>query len=80
MTTRPRHGDVLIRVFSESSYELLDATTHAQIAIAPDLETAVKVAGERGGAVWRTNVDNHGRPLGDPVLLLPRTSVGSGSA
>jgi hypothetical protein len=77
MATTPKHGDVLVRVFGESNYQLLDATTHEQIAIVPTLPAAIEVANERGGAVWRENVDNRGRPLGNPVLLLPRTSVGS---
>ena len=72
MKTTLKPGDVLIRVFSESAYEILDATTQQQIAIAPDLHVAVKIASERGGAVWRANIDNRGRPLGDPVLLLPK--------
>jgi len=56
-----------------SSYQLLDATTHKQIAIIGNLEMAVTMARERGGAVWRENADNRGRPLGNPVLL-PRAS------
>ena len=40
--------------------------THEPIAIAPDLRAALRAASERGGAVWRENVDNRGRPLGSP--------------
>ena len=68
-------GDVLIRTVGESSFELVDATTREQIAIVPALQVAVQVAGERGGAVWRENVDSRGRPLGHAVLLLPRSTV-----
>ena len=76
MATIPMHGDVLIRAYAGSSYQLLDATTHKQIAIIGNLQLAVTMASERGGAVWRENVDNRGRPLGSPVLLLPRGSFG----
>jgi hypothetical protein len=75
----PRYGDVLIRAIGDSSYELVDAITHQQIAIAPALAVAVKLAGEYGGAVWRANVDKRGRFLGNPVLLMQRKSVGIGS-
>lgn len=77
MTIGPSHGDVLIRAYSDSSYQLLDAGSYEQIAIIGDLRTAITIASERGGAVWRENVDNRGRPLGAPVLLLPRTSTGA---
>jgi hypothetical protein len=73
MTTIPTDGDVLIRVYVGSSYQLLEATTHKQIAILGNLQMAVTMASERGGAVWRENVDDRGRPLGAPVLLLPRS-------
>jgi len=74
MTTIPTHGDVLIRAYVGSSYQLLDATTHAN-RDSRELPMAVTMASERGGAVWRENVDNRGRPLGAPVLLLPRSSA-----
>ena len=73
MTIIPTHGDVLIRAYVGSNYQLLDATTHKQIAILGNLQMAVTMASERGGAVWRENVDNRGRPVGAPVLLLPRS-------
>jgi hypothetical protein len=72
-TSTPTQGDVLIRVIAGSSYERVDAATREQIAVVPTLDVAVKVAAERGGAVWRENVDTRGRPLGGPVLLLPRS-------
>jgi hypothetical protein len=75
MAATPRPGDVLIRPFGESSYALVDAATNEQIAITSELRAAVKLASEHGGAVWRENVDNRGRPLGSPVLLLPKPSV-----
>ena len=71
MKTSPTHGDVLIRAYAGSN-----ATTHEQIAIIGDLQTAVLMARDRGRAVWRENVDDRGRPLGSPVLLLPRPSAG----
>jgi hypothetical protein len=69
MTMTPPGGDVLIRPFGESSYQLLDMATREQIAIVPELPLAIKVASDRGGAVWRENVDDRGRPIGNPVLL-----------
>ena len=48
MATIPQHGDVLIRVFAQSSYQLVDATTREQIAIVPALPMGLKVASERG--------------------------------
>ena len=56
-----------------SNYQLLDATAHEQIAILGNLQMAVRMASERGGAVWRDSVDNRGHPLGASVLLLPRS-------
>jgi hypothetical protein len=50
----------------------VDAATHQQIAIVPSIEDAIRIAGDRGGAVWRDNVDNRGRPLGEPILLMPQ--------
>ena len=73
MATSPKHGDVLIRVFVGSSFQLVDAMTREQIAIVPALDVAVKLASEYG-AVWRENVDNRGRPLGEPVLLLQKAT------
>ena len=75
MTTAPKHGDVLIRAYAGARYQLLDAATHTHIAIVGNLQMAVTIASERGGAVWRENVDNRGRPLGDAVLLLPKQSA-----
>ena len=75
MTAGPTHGDVLIRTYAGSSYQLLDASTHEQIAVIGTLQMAVMMARDRGGSVWRENVDNRGRPLGNPVLLMPRASV-----
>jgi len=78
MSSIPKRGDVLIRALGDD-FELVDATTREQIAIVPALQEAVQVASERGGAVWRENVDDGGRPLGRPVLILPRPSFGSRS-
>ena len=75
MPATPKHGDVLIRAFGESSFQLVDATTDEQISIAPDLPVAVRIASDCGGAVWRENLDNRGRRLGSPVLLLPPASL-----
>jgi hypothetical protein len=60
----PKDGDVLIRAVGDYSFELVDVTTREQIAIVPALRVALQVASERGGAVWRENVDHRGRPLG----------------
>ena len=66
-----QHGDVLIRDFVGGSFQLLDAATHEQIAIVPSFENVLRIAADRGGAVWRQNIDNRGRPLGSPMLLAP---------
>lgn len=72
MTTSPTRGDVLIRVYAGSSFQLVDAMTREQIAIIGDLKMAVRIGSDHGGAVWRENVDNRGRPIGDPILLMPQ--------
>jgi len=64
-------GDVLLRVYAGSSFELLDAITHEQIAIVPAIEFAIRIAADRHALLWQQNVDNRGRPLGEPVLLTP---------
>ena len=68
-------GDVLIRVFAGSSLELVDAVTREPITMVSSLDEAIAIAAERRAAVWRENVDNRGRALGSPILLLPKVSV-----
>ena len=70
MGTAPRRGDVLIRACG-ASYELVDAVTHDPIAVADTFQQALAMAAKHRAAVWRANVDDRRRPLGEPILVLP---------
>jgi hypothetical protein len=67
--TTVNHGDILIRD-AASAFELLDATTLECVETVGTLYAAIDRARERGGSVWRQNVDNRGRALGEPFLLV----------
>jgi hypothetical protein len=71
MARAPQSGDVLIR-HSICEFELVDPVTDETIARRTTLVDAVRLAANRGGAVWRQNIDAAGRGLGEPILLLPR--------
>ena len=75
MKTAVATGDVVIRSNVGGSFQLVDATTHEQIAIVPSIETALTIGAERGGSVWHENADNRGRILSPPTLLLPSGSI-----
>ena len=75
MAHTPQSGDVLIR-HSTSEFELVDAITDETIARRTTLVEAVRLAANRGGAVWRQNIDAAAHALGESILLLPRRSVG----
>jgi hypothetical protein len=70
MGTAPRRGDVLIRACG-ASYELVDAVTQDPIAAADTFQQAVAIASKHRAAVWQANVDDHRRPPGEPILVLP---------
>jgi hypothetical protein len=70
MEAAPQRGDVLIRS-AGASYELVDAVTHDPIAVADTFQQALAVAAKHRAAVWRANVDDRRRPLGEPILVLP---------
>jgi hypothetical protein len=67
-------GDVIIQVRAGTSLQLVDAVTRGQIGIAASLSEALELAADQKGAVWRENVDHYGRPLGAPILILPKMS------
>ena len=35
-------------------------------------EDAITFGGKHKGAVWQQATDNRGRPMGDPIVVLPR--------
>ena len=71
-----RKGDLIIqRAPGSADFELHDAKTGKLLLVSPTLRAALDLAIARGGALWRYNQDNRGRPLGDPVLLMPRSHV-----
>jgi len=68
----PDPGDLVIRQWDHGRYELLDGATRECIASLESLNDALSFAAKRKGAVWRELLDNRGRPLGPPTLVLPR--------
>jgi hypothetical protein len=69
----PRRGDVVIRHSTSSDFQLVDAVSEELIATSHSLVGAIDLAAARGGAVWRQNLDQRGRAVGLPLLLLPRS-------
>jgi hypothetical protein len=70
MTNKP--GDVLIRHLNSMEYVLADAATREVLAgpfgtFPSALHAARRLAA--GNSVWLEDVDNRGRPLGDPVRI-----------
>jgi hypothetical protein len=69
-------GDIVIsRASGAEVFELHDAVTGSLVLTSQTLRSALDVAISRGGAVWRSNTDNRGCPLGDAVLLVARGTV-----
>jgi hypothetical protein len=62
--------DILIRQWSDSRCELLDAKTEDRLASTASLDEALSIAQKYRGAIWREVLDHRGRPLGPPTLLL----------
>lgn len=60
--------DVVIRHYVGDSFQLIDAATQEQIAIVSSVDHAVRIAGDRAGAVWEERVDP--RAFGTPELVL----------
>jgi hypothetical protein len=65
-------GDVLIRHINSIEYVVTDAITREALdgpfeSFPSALRAAKRLAGEH--AVWLEDVDNRGRPLGDPVRI-----------
>lgn len=63
-------GDVLIRNLPGSEFELVDCVTNEALVPRDSLPAVLRAAASRGVTVWQQNVDERGRPLGDPVKLL----------
>lgn len=64
-------GSVLIRNLPGSEFELVDRDTHELLVARAPLTDVLQVAAARGVTVWQQNVDDRGRPLGEPIRLLP---------
>ena len=65
-------GDLLIIRRGPNLFELVDATTREQITIGSTSKELLRIGARRRGAVWQENVDNRGRPLAEPILVLRR--------
>ena len=64
--------DVLIRNASPDAYLVADALSSRTLAGPfPSLVDAITTARllSRGGSIWRENVDDRGRPLGEAIPL-----------
>ena len=65
-------GDLLIIRRGPNLFELVDATTREQITIGSTCKELLRIGARRRGAVWQENLDNRGRPLSEPILVLRR--------
>ena len=67
----PQIGDLLVRMSGAGRFELVDVVTLTLVAGPFDgFAGAMTAARERGvRAIWQQNVDDRGRPLGDPFRL-----------
>jgi hypothetical protein len=65
-------GDLLIIRRGPNLFELVDATTREPITIGSSCKELLRIGARRHGAVWQENLDNRGRPLSEPILVLPR--------
>jgi hypothetical protein len=66
-------GSVVLRAAFNDGFVLADLQTDALVERnLPSLQAAVEAARRLGVTeIWQQNVDNRGRPLGDPFKLLP---------
>ena len=70
MPNEPR--DVLVRHLNSMEYVLVDASTREVLAGPFDTFPTALIAARRladGNGVWLEDVDNRGRPLGNPVRI-----------
>ena len=70
MSSEPR--DVLVRHLNSLEYLLVDASTREVLAGPFDTFPSALIAARRianGNSVWLEDVDNRGRPLGNPVRI-----------
>jgi hypothetical protein len=70
----PQAGDVLIRGSAGTGFEVLDAVSREHLTAFATFEQAIAFTGKRKGAVWQQATDNRGRPMGEPIVILPRIS------
>jgi hypothetical protein len=70
-TTAPEAGDLLLRGSFQRGFELLDAVTKQPIIDGMlSITRAIAVARARGArALWQMNIDQRGRPFGEPFRL-----------
>jgi hypothetical protein len=66
-------GGVVLRASFNDGFVLADLQTDLLVERnLPSLQAAVEAARRLGVTeIWQQNVDNRGRPLGDPFKLLP---------
>jgi hypothetical protein len=69
-------GDIVIRSApAGGAFHLHDALTGQILHTSQTLRGALDLAMAHGLAVWKEHTDNRGRPLGDPVLLIPASHI-----
>jgi hypothetical protein len=69
----PKPGDILLRGSLDAGYTLVDLTTGKPISegFFTELRVALNAALDSGASsVWQENLDNRGRPLGPPTILI----------
>jgi hypothetical protein len=67
-------GDIIIRSAGGVFY-LHDAQTQRLLLTSQTLRGALDLAMAHGRTVWRENTDLRGRPVGEPVMLIPASHV-----
>ena len=63
-------GDLVLRGSFSAGFEIVDALTEQHVAGPMQLSRAIQAAKAYGAiALWRQNVDDRGRPLGQPQRI-----------
>ena len=69
----PSLGDTVIIRRAPQQFDVLDVATNEILGTRATLTDALVLAAQCYGSVWQQAVDEQGRYVGEPVLILPQT-------
>ena len=78
MSFLPQRGDFVIRNRADVRFEVADCDGRVIAGPFPTLADAVARARFQAGdhiGIWHQRIDERGRPIGPPGMLLPRRSL-----